>query len=260
MEAITFKDVSIAYHHKVILKDFSTTIHAGEFIGVFGPNGAGKSTLFKSILGLLPLKHGEIFVFDQPISRGNHDIGYMPQNRNLIVPGLLSGRARLKICVNGDRYGLPNIRSDAEIDNAIALVEAQSYADRPFYQLSGGEKQRFLFAQAILTKPKILLLDEPLLNLDPHACNKLIELIAKIQKQFNITVLFSSHAINPLINVMNRIIYIAHGKAAMGTVAEVINSEKLSWLYGYPVEVFKHGKRLFILGQDTETLDHDNHH
>lgn len=260
MEAITFNDVTVAYQHKVIFQNFSATIQTGQFIGVFGPNGAGKSTLFKAILGLWPLQTGEISVFGEKITHGNHNIGYMPQNRNLIMPGLLSGRARLKICANGDKYGLPNINDNEEIEEVLSLVEAQSYADRPFYQLSGGEKQRLLFAQSILAKPKILLLDEPLLNLDPHACDKLIDLIDTIQSKFKITVLFSSHAINPLIKVMDRIIYLAHGNAAIGTVAEVINSEKLSWLYGYPVEVLKHGKRLFIVGQDTETLEHDNHH
>lgn len=260
MEAINFVDITVSYQHKTIFSHFSAVINQGEFVGVFGPNGAGKSTLFRAILGLIPLTHGEIKIFGFPIIRGHEAIGYMPQNRNLQMTGNLSGRERLILCAQAYRWGLPNISEPKDLENILTLVEAQAFANQPFRQLSGGEKQRLLLAQALIANPKILLLDEPLLNLDPYHQEKMIELIARIQKQLNITVLLSSHALNPLLNVMDRVIYLAHGNAAIGTVDEVVNPEKLSWLYGYPVDVIKHGHRIFIIGQDTEINDHDTHH
>ncbi len=260
MPAIAIKNLSLAFGDRQIISHFNANIECGEFIGIFGPNGSGKSTLLKTILGLITPSQGEIYIFDKLQQQGHIEIGYMPQLRPTTSTGQLSGRARLMACLAGFRWGLPllNKQQQAEIDWAIHLVKAESYADRPFSQLSGGEQQRLLLAQAILNKPKILLLDEPLNNLDPKHQESLIELVNTIRQQLNAVVLLAAHDLNPLLQVMDRIIYLAQGKAAIGAVAEIVTNEKLSWLYGTPIEVIHHKQQLFVINRDI--IEHDDHH
>lgn len=262
MYNITLNNLTLAYRDRIIFSDFNAAIERGEFIGIFGPNGAGKSSLLRAILGLLPPTNGTITVLGKPAKRGNPAIGYIPQTREMITGNHLSGRARITASRNGFKLGLPllNKQQKLEIEWALTLVEAHDYADRPFSQLSGGERQRLLLAQALLDHPQILLLDEPLTNLDPHHQETLIELIQRIRCQLNVTVLFTAHDVNPLLNVMNRVIYFAHGNAAIGPVEEIITSKKLSWLYGTPIEVVQYQQQLFVINTKSGINEHATHH
>lgn len=262
MSAIHLKAVTLGFTEKPLIDDLTADIQVGEFIGILGPNGAGKSTLLRAILGLLKPIRGEIQVFNQPCQRGNPLIGYVPQFRQNASMNQLTGRAYIYATVNGHRMGLPWISSEERIniEEIIHLVGIESFIDRPYQQLSGGERQRVALAEALLSQPKILLLDEPLSGLDPGQQEKMVSLIHHIQKKLQITVLFTAHEINPLLPVLNRILYLVHGKATMGTVSSVINSETLSWLYDAPIEVIQHNQYLFVIHKNLGTPVHEHDH
>lgn len=264
MSALVIDNLTLAYGSRTVIHNFAATIEQGEFIGIFGPNGAGKSTLLRAILGLITPAAGTIQVLGKPARRGHVAIGYVPQAHSLPTTaiGQLSGTAHVLAASNSTRWGLPIIRKQQlqEVAWALSMVGAQDYATRPFAELSGGERQRLYLAQALLNHPQILLLDEPLANLDPHHQETFIDLVHHICSELKVTVLFTAHDLNPLLQVMNRIIYLARGNAAVGTVAEVVTNEKLSWLYGTAIEVIKHQQRLFVINQERGISADAEHH
>jgi zinc/manganese transport system ATP-binding protein len=249
MFAIEMDRVTLARAGRLVLADVSVAIRAGEFIGVFGPNGAGKTTLLHSILGLLRPSAGEIKVLGTPPARGNPAAGYLPQQRTSVADLCLRGWDFVASALHGERWGLPltGRAGRHEVERAIATVEAQVLAARPLCELSGGELQRLLLAQALLGKPKLLLLDEPLLSLDPHFQQATVALVKRIQQTERITVLFTAHELNPLLDAMDRVLYLGQGRAALGTVDEVITSEVLSRLYGTPIEVLHVNHRVLVV-------------
>jgi zinc/manganese transport system ATP-binding protein len=125
-------------------------------------------------------------------------------------------------------------------------------------ELSGGERQRLLLAQCLLGNPRLLLLDEPLISLDPRHQTGVVELVRRVQRELNITVLFSAHELNPLLNSLDRVLYLGSGRAALGTVDEVISKPVLSRLYGSPIDVMRVNGRIFVMSGDVEIdkLDH----
>jgi zinc/manganese transport system ATP-binding protein len=247
--AIELDHVSLARGGRCVLTDVSATIRSGEFIGVFGPNGAGKTTLLQGILGLLQPSAGAIRVFGAPPGRGNRAAGYLPQQRHGAVADLpLRGWDFVASAFNGERWGLPRLgRAGREsVTAAIETVGAQALASRRLCDLSGGELQRLLLAQALLGAPKLLLLDEPLISLDPYFQQAVVGLIKEIQVARGITVLFTAHDLNPLLPAMDRVLYLGNGRAVLGTVDEVIRNDILSALYRTPIEVLRFGGRIFV--------------
>jgi zinc/manganese transport system ATP-binding protein len=259
--ALVFDRLGLRFGEREIITDFSGTITAGEFVAVLGPNGAGKSTLLKAMLGLLPLAAGSIEIFGHGPHRGCTQIGYMPQWRSQLGSSPLSGRAYLRAVLDGHLWGFSGASRarDETIGQALRAVDAEAFADRPFDVLSGGERQRIALAQSLLGRPRILLLDEPLLNLDPRRQGELIDIVHDICRRENVTVLFVGHDINPLTRVVDRVLYVAGGRAALGTVDEVINSEALTRLYHTPMKVLRLEDMLFILAEDQRTIEHGEH-
>jgi zinc/manganese transport system ATP-binding protein len=259
--AIVFDQLGLRYGDHDIIADFSGSIAPGEFVAVLGPNGAGKSTLLKAMLGILPASSGHLDIFGHGPHRGCTQIGYMPQLRSNAAASSLSGRAYLHAVLDGHHWGFaaPNGAKDETIHDALRAVDAESFADRPFNVLSGGERQRISLAQSLLGRPRILLLDEPLLNLDPRRQGELIETVNNICRSEKVTVLFVGHDINPLTKVVDRVLYVAGGRAALGTVDEVINSAALTQLYHTPMKVLKLEDMLFILAEDQRTIEHGEH-
>lgn len=261
-EAIIANNLALGFDGLPIVSHINLTIHKGEFIGILGPNGSGKSTFLRAILGLIKPLQGQILVLGSKPQHGSSNVGYMPQLRSRISVANLTSRAILEASCKGMCYGLP-ILSKAqkiEIQRVLEIVKALDYADRPFYQLSGGERQRIFLAQALLNNPSILLLDEPLSNLDPHYQEIFITLLHDVQQTLNITILFTAHDPNLLLRVMNRVLFFAKGKAVIGTVDEIITSATLSSIYEARIEVIHLNNRLFVLGDGQNILGEVTHH
>lgn len=259
---ITTHDLALGYHDKTIVTDINLTIREGEFIGILGANGSGKSTFLRALLGLMKPLRGHISVLGAVPYQGNIHIGYMPQMRSSLSSANLTSRAILEATFNGNEYGFPVFSNSKYlmIQKMLELVKATDYADKPFQQLSGGERQRIFLAQALIGNPKLLLLDEPLSNLDPHFQETFISLLHEIQQSLHATILFTAHDPNPLLNVMNRVLYFARGKTAIGTVHEIITTETLSSLYGIPIEVIHFKDRFFVLGEGLSPNLQETHH
>lgn len=238
---------------RTILEDMSLSVHAGEFIAILGPNGAGKSTLLKTLLGLVRPVAGTVKLLGRVPRRGNPAIGYAPQHRTLEADLALRACDVVGFGLDGTRwgFGLPSARRKALIDNVLREVDALDFANVPVGQLSGGEQQRLLIAQALLTNPRLLLLDEPLANLDINRGGEIVALVARVCRERNVAVMLVTHDINPLLPVVNRVLYIANGQSAIGTPDEVVTSQTLSRLYGSSVEVVQALDRLFVVGVET---------
>ncbi|MBV9389475.1 MAG: ABC transporter ATP-binding protein [Chroococcidiopsidaceae cyanobacterium CP_BM_ER_R8_30] len=248
-------------------------VRQGEFIAILGPNGAGKSTLLKTLLGLYPLHEGRLTVLGAPVRRGNPAVGYLPQRRTFDTDVRVRGRDIVQLGLDGTRWGLPvpmlkrfgggKARAREEqrrVQQAIELVGATAYAHRPIGELSGGEQQRLLIAQALVTRPRILLLDEPLDSLDLHSQQAVSALIRSISQEYQVTVLLVAHDINPILPYLDRVIYIGRGQTAIGTPQEVITSETLSQLYDSPIEVLQtRDGRLVVVGQPEQVTYHATH-
>jgi zinc/manganese transport system ATP-binding protein len=250
---IELEHVRVQFGKRTLLEDLTLKIQQGEFITVLGPNGAGKSTMFKLLLGLLKPAAGTIRVLGNPPRRGNRAIGYAPQHRQLETDLALRARDVVGFGLDGDRWGIgfPNRQRRVSIDRALNEVNALSFADAPVGQLSGGEQQRLLIAQALLTNPRLLLLDEPLANLDITHGQEIVSLVSQVCHSRGVTVLLVSHDVNPLLPVVDRVLYIANGQSAIGTPDEVITSATLSKLYNSSVEVVQALGRLFVVGAET---------
>jgi zinc/manganese transport system ATP-binding protein len=260
--ALELDAVTLELGERTILRDASLTIRQGEFIGVLGPNGAGKTTLMRAVLGLVPAAAGAIRVLGETVMRGNASIGYMPQTRSALAGRRVRGRDFVAMAADGHRWGLPHAdaKTRADVDRVLELVGATKLATRPLSELSGGERQRLLLAQCLLGEPRLLLLDEPLISLDPNHQRGVVELVRRVQRELGITVLFSAHELNPLLNALDRVLYLGNGVAALGTVDEVITKPVLSRLYGSPIDVMRVNGRIFVMSGDVEVEKHDHEH
>ena len=259
MSAIVLDGVTLRLGDRTVLDRISLEIADHEFVGVLGPNGAGKTTLMRAILGLIPASVGRITVHGRPVRRGNKLVGYMPQVRSTTALRL-SGRAFVAAAADGHRWGLPVLDRAARraVEEALDLVGAQALADRPVIELSGGERQRLLLAQSLLGRPRLLLLDEPLISLDPNRQGEVVRLARRLQRELGIAVLFSAHELNPLLGALDRVLYLGGGQASLGTVDEVITGPVLSRLYGAPIEVMRLGGRIFVMSREQD-MEQDAH-
>jgi len=242
-------------------------IEPGTFVAVLGPNGSGKSTLIKAVLGVVPLAGGRVEVFGRPPGEGGPDIGYLPQRRSFDSGMRVRGIDVVRMGADGHRWGLPlpwgatRRARDARVEEVIGLVGAGSYAARPIGEMSGGEQQRLLIAQALIRKPRILLLDEPLDSLDLPNQGAVATLIADIASVSGITVLIVAHDVNPIASALDGVVYVARGRAVSGAPEDVITTETLSALYGTPIEVLttSDGRRV-VVGQPDASSHHAGPH
>jgi zinc/manganese transport system ATP-binding protein len=243
-DALTVRDATVTLGGRQVLDQVSFAVGAGEFTGLIGANGAGKTTLFRAVLGLQQLTAGSVHV-------GGGTVGYVPQ-KFLLDPDMpLRGRDLVGLGLDGHRLGLP-LRSRERrrlVDEMLDAVDARTFADGRVGLLSGGEQQRILIAHALISRPALLLLDEPLANLDLRSAQEVVSLLRRIASERTLAVLISAHEMNPLLPAIDRVVYLAGGRAASGTAEEVIRSSVLSELYGHHVDVLRvHGRVIVVAG------------
>ena len=242
--------VGISFSGTTILDDVSFEVHKSEFTGLIGSNGVGKTTLLRIILGLQRPDSGEVRVLGAPLARHRRSLGYVPQKVALDPDVPVRARDLVALGLDGHRFGFGR-RSKQQrelVDEILHDVDAEQFADSRVGSLSGGEQQRVLIAHALISRPRLLLLDEPLANLDPKSVQEIVGLLHRVATDHEVAILLSAHEMNALLPVMDRIVYMADGRAASGTTEEVVRSEVLSKLYGHHVDVLKlHGRVLVVV-------------
>jgi zinc/manganese transport system ATP-binding protein len=249
--AVELRDACLSFGERTLWSDLNLTVEQGEFIAVLGPNGSGKTSLLKVLLGQLAPTCGTVRIAGTPARAGNAHVGYVPQQKSLDEGLPLRGRDLVGLGVDGHRWGtglFGRAGRRAIVDSAIAQVGAQAYADAPIGSMSGGEQQRLRIAQALVGDPKVLLCDEPLLSLDLANQHRVSELIDRRRRDHDTAVLFVTHEINPILPLVDRVLYLVDGKFRIGTPEEVMTSEVLSELYRTDVEVLHVRGRLVVVG------------
>ncbi|CAN5176081.1 metal ABC transporter ATP-binding protein [soil metagenome] len=254
---LRLRDAALGFGTRELWSGLNLDVQPGEFLAVLGPNGTGKTSLLKTILGQQALTSGTIEFLGAPVHHGNRGIGYIPQQKLIESGTPLRARDLVALGLNGQRWGLP-ISSKAErhrVDELLAAVGATSYASAPVATLSGGEQQRVRVAQSIAGDPQLLLCDEPLLSLDLANQHAVSELIDEQRRRSSAAVVFVTHDVNPILGIVDRVLYLARGAFRIGTPDEVLTSEVLTDLYGTPVDVFRSHGRIVVVGSD----EHDHH-
>lgn len=269
--AVQLQDAEIRVGGRRILAGVSIIVARGEFMAVLGANGAGKSTLMRAILGLHPLAAGSVSVLGSPARQARTEIGYLPQRQSFDRSTGVRGVDLVQLGLDGARWGVPltltprarrRRRSERErVREVIELVGAERYAGRAIGELSGGEQQRILIAAALVRRPQLLILDEPLDSLDLSNQAAVAALVRQIASAEKVAVLLVAHDVNPLLGYLDRVMYLAGGRAVAGPVQEVITAPVLSALYGAPVEVLRtRDGRLVVVGQPEAPHHHGPRH
>lgn len=248
---LSVRDLGVWLSGRRILEGVGFDVAPGEFVGLIGANGAGKTTLMRLILGLLQPTAGTVTIGGE---HGRRRIGYLPQKVSLEPDVPLRARDVVALGLDGRRPGVPLRRAAtrARVDEALGWVDATEFADSRIGQLSGGQQQRILLAHALISGPHLLLLDEPLANLDPASVQDVVDLLGRISRTHGVAIVLTAHDMNPLLPVMDRIVYLAGGRAAVGTTDEVARTEVLTRLYGRPIEVLRVGGRVLVVAGQEE--------
>jgi len=247
---LSIRGGALGFGDRALWSGLDLDVRPEEFIAVLGGNGTGKTSLLRAMLGEQQLDAGEVLVGGHPAHRGHRRIGYIPQQK-IVPPGTpLRGRDLVMLGVNGQRYGPPiTTRADREtVDALLDAVGATAYADRPLGSLSGGEQQRLRVAQSLADDPTLLLCDEPLMSLDLQHQRAVSELIDARRREHGTAIIFVTHDINPVLGMVDRVVYFAHGRLTIGTPDEVLRDDVLSRLYDTPVEVFRSHGRVIVVG------------
>lgn len=258
---ISLRGAALSYGERVLWQGLDLDVRPGEFLAVLGPNGAGKTSFVRALLGQRQLSAGTLTVLGRPPHKGSRHIGYVPQQATLSAQALLRARDLVRFGIDGHRFG-PRPRGGAvrrRVDEVLASVGATAYADVPVGLLSGGERQRVRIGQALVTDPRILLCDEPLLSLDLHHQRAVTELVDARRRSHGTAVVFVTHEINPVLALVDRVLYLARGGYRVGTPDEVLTSEALSRLYGTQVDVIRVRDRVTVVAVPDEAAQEPHH-
>jgi zinc/manganese transport system ATP-binding protein len=269
--AVRFTGAAVQVGGRTIWSDVNLTVASGDFMAVLGPNGVGKSTLIKAVLGLIGLSAGNVTVLGRPAGHSGKEIGYLPQRRNFDAGLRVRGTDVVSLGGDGERWGAPLPWGDrlfprrrtarARVREVIDLVGASAFADRPIGEISGGEQQRLLIAQALVRRPRLLVLDEPLDSLDLPSQASVAGLVSTICREQGMTVMLVAHDVNPILPYLDCVAYLAAGGAVCGSPEEVITSRTLTALYRTPIEVLRASDgRLVVVGEPEPPARHADRH
>jgi zinc/manganese transport system ATP-binding protein len=256
--AVSLRHATLRYGDRVLWDGLDLDVYRGELVAVLGPNGAGKTSLIRVLLGLQSLTAGEVVVNGRHPRRGDRAIGYVPQQKGFDRDLPLRGTDLVRLGLDGHRWGpvKPSREARERVAAAIAAVGATLYAVAPLGCLSGGEQQRLRIAQALLADPRVLLCDEPLLSLDLGHQQAVMALIDRQRRERDSAVLLVTHEINPILPLVDRVLYLVSGRWTVGTPNEVMTTERLTDLYGAPVDVLRVRNRIVVVG--APDLEHDH--
>jgi zinc/manganese transport system ATP-binding protein len=258
------EDLALRFHERVLWEGLDFQLEGGEFLAVLGPNGTGKTSLLRILLGLLEPSAGRVRVNGRPPREGREGVGYVPQQRAFDRDLALRARDLVRLGLDGHRWGIGRLSSDERlrIERALAEVGASDYTDAPIGRLSGGEQQRLRIAQALVSDPALILADEPLLSLDLAYQQVITGLLDERRRRDGTPIVFVTHDINPVLGMVDRVLYLAPGSWAIGAPDDVLTSETLSQLYGTDVDVLRVRGRIVVVGtpddQHVHHLDHDH--
>jgi len=252
-EILAVRQANVWLSGRPILQNIDFVLDPGEFCGLIGSNGSGKTTLLRAILGFVPLRSGRITIGGN--ARRLASVGYVPQ-KSMLDPYIpMRARDLVALGLDGHRLGFsfPSKTRSRKVDEMLEAVDASAFADQRIGALSGGQQQRVLIAHALVRRPRLLLLDEPLANLDIRSVAGIVGVLRRLCSEYQITILLSAHDMNPLLPAMDRIVYLANGRAASGSTNAVVRTEVLSELYGYHIDVIRvHGRILVIAAEAGE--------
>jgi len=259
---VSLRDATLGYDERILWSGLNLDVEPGEFVAVLGPNGSGKTSLLRVLLGLQPLTSGSVRIVDSAPGRGNRRIGYIPQQRAMEESLVMRGRDLVGLGLDGHRWGigLRGMRSRRErVDAALAAVDAHGFAHAPVGRLSGGEQQRLRVAQALVSDPEVLLCDEPLLSLDLANQQVVSALIDRRRRSANTAVLFVTHEINPILPLVDRVLYLVDGRFRIGAPDEVMTARTLSELYRAKIDVVRVRGQIHVVGAQSGLCEQDHH-
>lgn len=259
---LRLRDAALTLGGRSLWTGLDLDVAPGEFVAVLGANGSGKTSLLKAVLGQHPLSAGEARFRGEPVRHGDRRIGYIPQQRRPDDGVALRGRDLIALGIDGHRIGpgLPTAARRRRIDALLDEVGASHFARVPIAALSGGEQQRLRVGQALSGDPSLLLCDEPFSSLDLRAQRTVSDLIDRRRRARGFGVLFVTHDVNPVLDHVDRVLYLAGGRFRIGTPDEVLRSEVLSELYASPVDVIRANGRVVIVGAPDESHAHGHAH
>lgn len=259
-KTLVLQGVNVRLGGREVLRDVNFAVGEGQFVGLIGSNGAGKTTLLRVVLGLQPVSSGDVWICGRVHGVRRNLVGYVPQRIALDADMPLRSRDVVGLGLDGHKLGMgwPSRRRRRIVDEALRSVGAEQFADKRVGVLSGGEQQRVLIAHALVGNPRLLLLDEPLANLDLKGSQEISALLSRLARERQITVVLSAHDINPLLSYLNRVVYIADGRAVSGTVDEVVQQSVLSALYQHHVDVLRVHGRIVVISESVADVADDN--
>jgi zinc/manganese transport system ATP-binding protein len=237
--ALSLDDVSVVLGGRLIWSEGTFAVPAGGITAVIGSNGSGKTTLLKAVLGLIPVASGRLTVLGKAPGAATDLIGYVPQNYASSAGNAIRASDAVMLGLIGNRWGFapPSGEERHRVMEIMAAVGATEFAKRRLSELSGGQRQRVAIAEALVSHPRLLILDEPLSALDLRNQREIVKLLRGIRDDFGVTILVVAHDLNPLLGVLDNAIYLLDGHAHFDVMGEVVDADLLSHLYGTSIQV-----------------------
>ncbi|MBT1166698.1 ABC transporter ATP-binding protein [Bifidobacterium simiarum] len=237
--SVVLRDAEVRRGGRVIWSRGNFAIPLGTVTAVVGTNGTGKTTLLDAELGLVPTSRGSITVLGRPAGQSNAEIGYVPQSYISGLDSNITARQSVLLGLTGTKFGLHRVTKEEKdrVAQVLRFVGLEHKEDYRLNELSGGLRQRAAIAQALVGEPRLLLLDEPLANLDIASQRSMVELLARLNREWHMSIQIVSHDLNMLLPILTGAIYLLDGHPHYSPMSSVLDSDLLTHLYGTRVEV-----------------------